>query len=97
MIDTTFKCDLPPAPSRINVYRRNDFMKNQSKKMSIRNQLAGKIIELTKGKVVSEVVVRTAAGDVASIITTGSVKQMKLKKGDKVSVMVKATEAFIQK
>lgn len=65
--------------------------------MSIRNQLAGKIIELTKGKVVSEVVVRTAAGDVASIITTGSVKQMKLKKGDKVSVMVKATEAFIQK
>ncbi|HEX3720747.1 MAG TPA: TOBE domain-containing protein [Verrucomicrobiae bacterium] len=72
-------------------------MKNQSKKMSIRNQLAGKIVELTKGKVVSEVVVRTAAGDVASIITTGSVKQMKLKKGDKVSVMVKATEAFIQK
>jgi molybdopterin-binding protein len=97
MIDTTFKCDLPPAPSPINVYRRNDFMKNQSKKMSIRNQLAGKIVELTKGKVVSEVVVRTAAGDVASIITTGSVKQMKLKKGDKVSVMVKATEAFIQK
>ncbi|HEX4119371.1 MAG TPA: TOBE domain-containing protein [Verrucomicrobiae bacterium] len=65
--------------------------------MSIRNQLSGKIIELTKGKVVSEVVVRTAAGDLASIITTGSVKQMKLKKGDKVFVMVKATEAFIQK
>jgi molybdate transport system regulatory protein len=72
-------------------------MKNHTKNMSIRNQLSGKIIELTKGKVVSEVVVRTAAGDVASIITTGSVKQMKLKKGDKVSVMVKATEAFIQK
>lgn len=72
-------------------------MKNLSKKMSIRNQLSGKIVELTKGKVVSEVVVRTAAGDLASIITTGSVKQMKLKKGDKVSVMVKATEAFIQK
>lgn len=65
--------------------------------MSIRNQLSGKIVELTKGKVVSEVVVRTAAGDLASIITTASVKQMKLKKGDKVSVMVKATEAFIQK
>jgi molybdate transport system regulatory protein len=72
-------------------------MKRQARKMSIRNQLSGKIIELTKGKVVSEVVVRTAAGDLASIITTGSVKQMKLKKGDKVFVMVKATEAFIQK
>lgn len=66
-------------------------------KTSIRNRLSGNIVDLTRGQVVSEVVVRTAAGDLASIITTHSVKQMKLKKGDKVFVMVKATEAFIQK
>jgi len=47
--------------------------------------------------VVSEVIVKTAAGTMASVITTRSVQDMKLKKGDKVVVMVKATEASIQK
>lgn len=67
------------------------------KDLSIRNQLAGTIQELIRGPVVSEVVVKTAAGALASIITTRSVKTLKLKKGDRVFVMVKATEASIQK
>jgi molybdopterin-binding protein len=72
-------------------------MKESIKKSSIRNRLSGKIIELTLGDVVSEVVVETAAGELASIITTRSAKEMGLKKGVQVFVMVKATEAFIQK
>lgn len=71
--------------------------KSKAKGLSIRNRLPGKVIELTLGGVVSEVVVKTAAGEVASIITTRSAKEMQLKKGDLVFVMVKATEAFIQK
>lgn len=71
-------------------------MKN-NKKTSIRNRLSGDIVGLTLGKVVSEVVVRTTAGDLASVITTHSVKQMRLRKGDEVFVLVKATEAFIEK
>jgi len=67
------------------------------KKLSIRNQLEGKIKEIVHGPVVSEVVVKTKAGTVASVITSRSVKEMKLKKGDRVRVMVKATEAWIQK
>jgi molybdopterin-binding protein len=67
------------------------------KNLSIRNQLAGTIQEIVRGPVVSEVVVRTAAGTLASIITTRSVRDLKLKKGDNVFVMVKATEASIQK
>jgi molybdopterin-binding protein len=49
------------------------------------------------GPVVSEVVVKTKAGTAASIITSHSVKDMKLKKGDRVFVMIKATEASVQK
>ncbi len=67
------------------------------KKLSIRNQLAGTVQTIIRGPVVCEVVVKTAAGTLASVITTRSVRDMKLKKGDKVFVMVKATEASIQK
>lgn len=67
------------------------------KKLSIRNQLAGTVQEIVRGPVVSEVIVRTVAGTLASVITTRSVRDLKLKKGDAVFVMVKATEASIQK
>jgi len=59
--------------------------------------LAGTVQEIVIGSVVSEVVVETAAGTLASIITTRSVRDMGLKKGDDVLVMVKATEASIQR
>ena len=71
-------------------------MKN-TKKFSIRNQLAGTVQEIVRCPVVSEVIVKTAAGTLASVITTRSVRDLKLKKGDAVFVMVKATEASIQK
>lgn len=67
------------------------------KNLSIRNQLAGTVEEVVRGPVVSEVVVKTAAGTLASVITTRSVRDLKLKKGDRVFVMVKATEASIQR
>ena len=67
------------------------------KESSIRNQLAGKVLSIVRGPVVSEVVVQTAAGTLASVITTRSVRNLKLKKGDRVFVMIKATEASIQK
>src|SRR5262249_52000948 len=66
-------------------------------KLSIRTQLAGTVREVVRGSVVSEVIVETAAGTLASVITTRSVDDLALKKGDAVSVMVKATEASIQK
>ena len=67
------------------------------KNTSIRNQLAGTVQQIVRGAVVSEVVVKTAAGTLASVITTRSVRDLRLRKGDKVFVMVKATEAFIRK
>lgn len=64
---------------------------------STRNQIPGTIKSITLDKVVSEVVVTTAAGPLTSVITTASVKAMKLKKGDAVLVLVKATEASLLK
>ena len=64
---------------------------------SIRNRLAGTIQKIVSDKVVSELVIRTAAGDVTSIITTGSVSRMNLKEGDMVFAIIKATEVSIEK
>lgn len=64
---------------------------------SIRNRLSGTIEKIVSDKVVSEVAIRTAAGNVTSIITTGSVERMNLKEGDKVFAIIKATEVSIDK
>ncbi|PYJ54972.1 MAG: transporter [Verrucomicrobia bacterium] len=64
---------------------------------SIRNRLAGTIEKIVSDKVVSEVAIRTAAGNVTSIITTGSVERMNLKEGDNVFAIIKATEVSIEK
>jgi molybdopterin-binding protein len=63
---------------------------------SIRNHLPGRIEQIVSDKVVSEIVINTAAGPVASIITTGSVTRMNLKKGDAVFA-IKATEVSVEK
>lgn len=64
---------------------------------SVRNRLPGKITKIVSDKVVSEVVIQTAAGTVTSIITTGSVKRMNLKQGDTVFAIIKATEVSVEK
>ena len=64
---------------------------------SIRNRLQGTIEKIVSDKVVSEVVIRTAAGTVTSIITTGSVKRMNLKEGDNVFAVMKATSVSVEK
>jgi molybdopterin-binding protein len=64
---------------------------------SIRTHLQGTIEKIVSDKVVSEAVIRTAAGFVTSIITTGSVERMNLKEGDTVFAIIKATEVSVEK
>jgi molybdopterin-binding protein len=64
---------------------------------SIRNRLPGRIEKIVSDKVVSEVVINTAAGSVASVITTASVQRMNLKEGDDVIAVIKATEVSVEK
>ena len=64
---------------------------------SIRNQLVGTVKSIVSDKVMSEIMVETAAGPITSVITTNSVKVLKLKKGDRVVVLVKATNVSLAK
>ena len=62
---------------------------------SIRNQLPGTVKSIVSDKVLSEVIVETSIGEVASVITTRSVEEMKLKPEDKVFVLIKATNVSL--
>jgi molybdopterin-binding protein len=64
---------------------------------SIRNEIPGTVKEIVSDKVLSEIIVDTAIGDVAAIITTRSVQDMGLKVGDKVAALVKATNVSIRR
>jgi len=65
--------------------------------LSARNQLKGQITRVKSGTVMAEVEVKVKAGKVVAAITDGSLKRLKLKAGDKVTVIIKATEVLIGK
>ncbi len=70
---------------------------NRVMSSSIRNRLPGTIEKIVSDKVVSEILIRTAAGEVTSVITTGSVQRMNLREGDQVFAIIKATEVSVEK
>jgi molybdopterin-binding protein len=64
--------------------------------INVRNQFRGKIKEILEGPVLSEVDVETPAGQiVTSVITTRSVKELRLSVGKEVIALVKATEVSL--
>ena len=64
---------------------------------SIRNQLPGTVKSIVSDKVLSEIIVETSIGEIASIITTRSVEKMNLMPGDKVFALVKATNVSLRR
>lgn len=65
--------------------------------INVRNQFRGKVKEIIKGDVVSEVDVETPWGVVTSVITTRSVVDLGLAVGSDVVALVKSTEVSIAK
>ena len=65
--------------------------------ISARNQLEGKIVEVTLGDIMAHVVVKIGKSQIESVITRRSAEQLGLKKGNKVTVIVKSTEVMIEK
>ncbi|HTS74641.1 MAG TPA: TOBE domain-containing protein [Bryobacteraceae bacterium] len=65
--------------------------------LSARNQLPGTVEEIQIGDIVAHVVVKVGESLVESVITRNSAQELGLKKGDRVKVVIKATEVMIQK
>jgi molybdate transport system regulatory protein len=65
--------------------------------LSARNQLKGQVVGVKSGAVMAEVEMKVKAGNVVAVITDRSAKRLKLKAGDKVTVIIKSTEVLIGK
>ena len=66
--------------------------------LSARNQLAGTITDITLGAVMADVSVDIGnEKSIVSVITRSSVERLGLKVGDRVIVIIKATEVMVGK
>ena len=73
--------------------RRRDIMK-----LSTRNQIKGKVIEIVKGTVAAKVKIDIGGGNtLTSTITVDAVNDLKLEKGDDVIALIKASSVMIGK
>ncbi len=67
-------------------------------KVGARNRIVGKVTQIKKGSLMSIVHVGVSGpADMASVMTIESLKELGLKKGDKVEVIVKAVNVLLIK
>jgi molybdate transport system regulatory protein len=67
-------------------------------KVGARNRIIGKVTEIKKGSIMCLVKVRIEApANMASVMTLESLKELGIKKGDSIEVVVKAVNALLAK
>ena len=65
--------------------------------ISARNKLKGKVSDIVLGDVMAEITIRVGQNVIDAIITRRSAEELKLKKGDTVVAVIKATEVMVSK
>jgi len=65
--------------------------------LSARNHLKGEVMDVLLGTVTALITLKVGDNVVESVITKRSAEELNLKKGDKVTAVIKATEVMIQK
>jgi molybdate transport system regulatory protein len=64
--------------------------------LSARNQFPGRVVSVRNGAVISEVVIDIGGGHkIVALISTSSVKRLRLKKGSSAVAVIKATEVIV--
>ncbi len=64
-------------------------------RISGRNQLVGRIVDVRVSGLVAQVTLSVGGQRITSLITSGAVREMKLKKGQTAAALIKATEVMI--
>jgi molybdopterin-binding protein len=65
--------------------------------VSARNQLKGEITDIVLGTVMAHITIQVGENVIESVITRRSADDLKLKKGDSVTAVIKATEVLVAK
>jgi len=64
-------------------------------RISGRNQLVGRIVDVRVSGLMGQVTISVGGQLITSLITSGAVREMKLKKGQTAAALIKATEVMI--
>jgi len=64
-------------------------------RISGRNQLVGRIVDVRVSGLVGQVTLSVGGQLITSLITSGAIREMKLKKGQTATALIKATEVMI--
>ncbi len=67
------------------------------RRVSGRNQLAGKVVSLRIEGLLAEVVLAVGETHVTAIITANAVRELRLKKGDTAAALIKSTDVMIER
>ncbi len=99
VIDTPESCDYLKKGHAVQViFKETEVVIGKGadhKNISLRNKLTGTIGSIEKGDLLSKISIITNVGPVVSIITTASVEQLRLSKGDVVTGMIKTNEVML--
>jgi len=71
--------------------------RDRYRRVSGRNQLAGKIVSVRIDGLLAEVVLATADAHITAIITANAVRELRLKKGDSAAALIKSTDVMIER
>lgn len=75
--------------------RNQDERRVTYQRISGRNQLVGRIVDVRVSGLVAQVTLSVGGQLITSLITSGAVREMKLKKGQTAAALIKATEVMI--
>jgi molybdopterin-binding protein len=67
------------------------------RRVSGRNQIAGKVVSIRVEGLLAEVVISTGNAHVTAIITASAVRELRLKKGDAAAALIKSTDVMIER
>jgi molybdopterin-binding protein len=67
------------------------------RRVSGRNQLAGKVVSVRIEGFLAEVVLKVGDASITSIITAEAVREMGLKKGDSAAALIKSTDVMVER
>ncbi|OIQ94554.1 molybdenum-pterin-binding protein 2 [mine drainage metagenome] len=66
-------------------------------KLSARNALKGKVVEISKGQIVAKVKVDVGGQTITSVVSVEAIDELSLRVGDEVSAIIKSTEVMLGK
>lgn len=91
------------APSTLKPFLEQDQAKpdrasrDRYRRVSGRNQLAGKIASIRIEGLLAEVILSLGDSSITAIITANAVRELQLKKGDPAAALIKSTDVMIER